>query len=71
MIALSLHSLFEGMAVGLEESSGGVWQLFMAIAIHSTAIVFCIGTGIASIVGCMIITAILQRWLVMVLRRVR
>ena len=45
VVALSVHSLFEGMAVGLEETSGGVWQLFLAIAIHSTAIVFCIGTG--------------------------
>ena len=45
LVALSVHSLFEGMAVGLEESSVGVWQLFLAIAIHSTAIVFCIGTG--------------------------
>ena len=45
MVALSVHSLFEGMAVGLEETSAGVWQLFLAIAIHSTAIAFCVGTG--------------------------
>jgi len=48
VVALSVHSLFEGMAVGLEETSGGVWQLFLAIAIHSTAIVFCIGTEMVS-----------------------
>eukprot|EP00092_Neocalanus_flemingeri_P024739 GFUD01026828.1.p1 GENE.GFUD01026828.1~~GFUD01026828.1.p1 ORF type:complete len:612 (+),score=176.20 GFUD01026828.1:251-2086(+) len=48
VMALSVHSLFEGMAVGLEETSGGVWQLFMAIAIHSTAIVFCVGTEMVS-----------------------
>jgi len=46
--ALSVHSLFEGMAVGLEETTAGVWQLFMAISIHSTAIVFCIGTEMVS-----------------------
>ena len=45
VMALSVHSLFEGMAVGLEETTVGVWQLFLAIAIHSAAIVFCIGTG--------------------------
>jgi zinc transporter ZupT len=45
LVALSVHSLLEGMAVGLEDTSVGVWQLFLAIAIHSTAIVFCIGTG--------------------------
>merc|ERR1712025_249077 len=33
-----------GLAVGLEETSVGVWQLFLAIAIHSIVIVFCIGT---------------------------
>jgi len=48
VVALSVHSLFEGMAVGLEETSGGVWQLFMAIAIHSIAIVFCIGMEMVS-----------------------
>jgi len=44
VLALSVHSLFEGLAVGLEETSVGVWQLFLAIAIHSIVIVFCIGT---------------------------
>jgi len=48
VLALSVHSLFEGMAVGLEETSGGVWQLFLAITIHSIAIVFCIGTEMVS-----------------------
>ena len=48
VLALSVHSLFEGMAVGLEESSGGVWQLFLAITIHSMAIVFCIGMEMVS-----------------------
>jgi len=48
VLALSVHSLFEGMAVGLEEESDGVWQLFLAIAIHSIAIVFCIGMELVS-----------------------
>ena len=48
VLALSVHSLFEGMAVGLEEESDGVWQLFLAIAIHSIAIVFCIGMEMVS-----------------------
>ena len=29
---------------GLEESDSGVWKLFLAIAIHGSAIAFCIGT---------------------------
>jgi len=48
VMALSVHSLFEGLAVGLEDSSGGVWQLFLAITIHSIAIVFCIGTDMVN-----------------------
>ena len=48
VMALSVHSLFEGLAVGLEDSCGGVWQLFLAIAIHSIAIVFCIGTDMVN-----------------------
>merc|ERR1712241_1307246 len=44
ILALSIHSLFEGMAVGLEESDSGVWKLFLAIAIHGSAIALCIGT---------------------------
>jgi len=48
VVALSVHSLFEGMAVGLEETTGGVWQLFLAISVHSIAVVFCIGTEMVS-----------------------
>ena len=29
-----LSSLFEGMAIGLEQMESGVWQLFLAVAIH-------------------------------------
>ena len=51
IVAFSVHNLFEGMAVGLEESSSGVWQLFSAVIIHSVAIIFCIGTDLV-IAGC-------------------
>ena len=44
VLALSIHSIFEGMAIGLEETDSGVWKLFLAVSIHATAIVFCIGT---------------------------
>merc|ERR1712106_832963 len=44
VMALSIHSIFEGMAIGLEETEAGVWKLFLAVSIHATAIVFCIGT---------------------------
>jgi len=44
VLALSVHSIFEGMAIGMEGTDAGVWKLFLAVAIHSTAIVFCVGT---------------------------
>jgi len=48
VVALSVHSLFEGMAVGLEESNSGVWKLMLAISIHAVPIVFCVGTDMIS-----------------------
>jgi len=48
VLALSIHSIFEGMAIGLEETEMGVWKLFLAVSIHATAIVFCIGTEMIS-----------------------
>ena len=48
VVALSVHSLFEGMAIGLEESSSGVWTLMLAISIHAVPIVFCVGTDMIS-----------------------
>ena len=48
VFALSIHSVFEGMAIGLQETELGVWKLFMAVSIHATAVVFCIGTEMIS-----------------------
>jgi len=48
VLALSIHSLFEGMAIGLEETDSGVWKLFAAVIVHGVAIVFCIGTEMIS-----------------------
>jgi len=42
IVALSVHAIFEGMAVGLEESTKDVWTLFIAIASHKFVIAFCI-----------------------------
>ena len=44
VMALSVHSLFEGMAIGLDETQSGVWLLTGAVALHAVPIVFCIGT---------------------------
>ncbi|CAH1970628.1 unnamed protein product [Acanthoscelides obtectus] len=43
VMALSIHELFEGLAVGLEHSPKAVWYMFGAISIHKFVIAFCIG----------------------------
>lgn len=42
VLALSVHELFEGLAVGLESSSKNVWYMFGAVATHKLVIAFCV-----------------------------
>ncbi|KAF2904008.1 hypothetical protein ILUMI_02179 [Ignelater luminosus] len=48
VLALSIHELFEGLAVGLESSSSTVWYMFGAVAAHKFVIAFCIGVELVS-----------------------
>lgn len=41
--ALSFHSVIEGMTLGLEEDSEGVWMSFLAISLHKFVIAFSVG----------------------------
>jgi solute carrier family 39 (zinc transporter), member 1/2/3 len=43
VLALSVHELFEGLAVGLEGTTSNVWYLFASVAAHKVVIAFCIG----------------------------
>ncbi|CAH0756368.1 unnamed protein product [Diatraea saccharalis] len=43
VLALSIHELFEGLAVGLESSVANVWYMFVAVSAHKYLIAFCIG----------------------------
>ncbi|XP_055585635.1 zinc transporter ZIP1 isoform X1 [Uranotaenia lowii] len=43
VLALSVHELFEGLAVGLESSPSTVWYMFGAVAAHKYVIAFCVG----------------------------
>ncbi|SPP73026.1 zinc transporter ZIP1 [Drosophila guanche] len=43
ILALSLHELFEGMAIGLEGTAGTVWFMFAAVAAHKLVLAFCVG----------------------------
>lgn len=43
ILALSLHALFEGLAIGLESSPRAVWYMFGAVSAHKMVIAFCVG----------------------------
>eukprot|EP00095_Tigriopus_kingsejongensis_P011255 maker-scaffold708_size108518-snap-gene-0.13 protein:Tk11255 transcript:maker-scaffold708_size108518-snap-gene-0.13-mRNA-1 annotation:"zinc transporter zip3 isoform x1" len=43
ILALSLHAVFEGIAVGLTNKEANVWYLLFAIAAHKFVIAFCLG----------------------------
>ena len=48
VLALSLHAVFEGMALGLAQDTAAVWFLFFAISSHKYIITFCVGTQFVS-----------------------
>lgn len=43
VMALSVHELFEGLAVGLEQTPKNVWYMFLSVSAHKLVIAFCIG----------------------------
>ncbi|KAL1139630.1 hypothetical protein AAG570_006608 [Ranatra chinensis] len=52
MIALSIHQVFEGLAVGLESSADKVWILMGAVAAHKLVIAICVGAEFAKTALC-------------------
>ena len=44
LIALSIHSVFEGMVVGFQDSPTTVWELFVAIIVHKMLVAFSFGS---------------------------
>lgn len=48
VLALSVHELFEGLSIGLENSTKHVWYMFGAVAAHKLVIAFCIGVELVS-----------------------
>lgn len=43
IIALSFHAIFEGMSIGLQDSSFKVWTIFLGMSVHKVVLAFCIG----------------------------
>lgn len=48
LIALSLHAILEGLAVGLEDKPSKVWLLVGAVASHKLVVGFCLGAELSS-----------------------
>lgn len=49
VLALSVHELFEGLAVGLESTAGNVWYMFGAVSAHKLVIAFCVGVELVTV----------------------
>lgn len=47
LLAMSLHTIFEGLAIGLQPTSTSVWSLFLAVIIHKCVIAFSLGVQFA------------------------
>ncbi|OQV13296.1 putative Zinc transporter ZIP1 [Hypsibius exemplaris] len=46
LVALSLHSIFEGLAVGLQDSRRKVLEIFVALLIHKCVVAFSVGMNL-------------------------
>lgn len=46
LLALSLHSIFEGLAVGLQPTSSEVLQIFVALLLHKCILAFSLGLNL-------------------------
>ncbi|CAN7940272.1 unnamed protein product [Ixodes hexagonus] len=46
--ALSFHSLFEGLSLGLQETEQSTWIMFLAISIHKYVISFVVGFDLSA-----------------------
>ncbi|XP_072937412.1 zinc transporter ZIP1-like [Epargyreus clarus] len=48
VLGLSVHELFEGLAIGLEGAASHVWYMFAAVSAHKFVIAFCIGVELVA-----------------------
>jgi zinc transporter 1/2/3 len=44
LVALSFHSVFEGMVVGFQRNTPSVWEIFVAILMHKSLVAFGLGS---------------------------
>ncbi|XP_023710544.1 zinc transporter ZIP1 [Cryptotermes secundus] len=48
VLALSIHELFEGLAIGLQTSTSYVWYMLGAASSHKLVLAFCVGVELVS-----------------------
>lgn len=48
LVALSIHSLLEGLAIGIQSTSSGVMILFTAVISHKLVVAFCLGVELTA-----------------------
>jgi zinc transporter 1/2/3 len=48
VLALSIHELFEGLAIGLQTNTSYVWYMLGATSSHKLVLAFCVGVELAS-----------------------
>lgn len=46
VLALSIHSVFEGLAIGLQNDADNVLSIFAAVLIHKTILAFSLGLNL-------------------------
>ena len=47
LLAMSIHTVFEGLAIGLQPNNTAVWSLFFAVIVHKCVIAFSLGIQFA------------------------
>lgn len=51
LIALTFHSVFEGLAIGLQQESMSLYELFIAVIVHKAIMAFSLGLNLAQSAG--------------------
>ena len=51
LIALTFHSIFEGLAIGLQQQSWTLLQIFIAVIVHKAIMAFSLGLNLAQSAG--------------------
>ena len=60
IFAFSVHSIFDGLAIGLQNTSSDLWSMFFAISVHKLVIAFVVSMQLFDQSNRMVLVAILM-----------